>query len=69
MGRDTFQCPRVFQALSYLAMDTSRIEAATAPLGTLFQGLLTLTRKESVCIQLELSQEQRWLNAGSGAGK
>ena len=44
MGRDTFHYPRVLQAPSSLALDTARDPgAATASLGTLCQGLPTLT--------------------------
>ncbi|KAJ7426654.1 Leucine-rich repeat-containing G-protein coupled receptor 6 [Willisornis vidua] len=43
--RDTFHQPRLFQALSNLALDTSRDEAATASLPNLCQGLPTLTGK------------------------
>ena len=35
MGRDTFPCPRLLQAPSSLALDTSRDGATTAALGTL----------------------------------
>ena len=42
MGRDTFHCPRVLQAMSSLALDTARDGAATAALGSLCQGLTIL---------------------------
>ncbi|KAJ7401499.1 hypothetical protein BTVI_95604 [Pitangus sulphuratus] len=44
---DTFHYPRLFQALSNLALDTSRDGAATAALGNLCQGLTTLTGNNS----------------------
>ena len=48
MGRDTFHCPRLLQAPSSLALDTARDPgAATAALGTLCQGLPTLTGNNS----------------------
>ena len=44
MGRDTFHHPRLLQAPSNLALDTARDPgAAPAALGTLCQGLPTLT--------------------------
>ncbi|KAJ7421671.1 hypothetical protein WISP_41664 [Willisornis vidua] len=45
MGKDIFHHPRLLQALSNLALDTSRDGAVTASLGNLCQGLPTLTGK------------------------
>ncbi|KAJ7421974.1 Myotilin [Willisornis vidua] len=46
MGRDTFNHSRLLQALFDLALDTSRDWAATASVGTLCQGLPTLTEEK-----------------------
>jgi len=45
MGRDPFHQPRVLRAPSDLALNTAREGAATAFLGSLGQGLITLTVK------------------------
>lgn len=51
MDRDTFYYPRLLQAPSSLALDTSRdAGAATAALGTPCQGLPTLTGKNFLLI-------------------
>ncbi|KAF4802839.1 hypothetical protein TURU_021585 [Turdus rufiventris] len=63
MGRDTFHYPRLLQApKSSLALDTARDpETATASLGTLCQGLLTLPGNNSFPIS--------HLTPPSGSGK
>jgi len=50
MGRDPCHQPRLLQALSNLAFNTSREGAATASLGNLGQGLTTLTVKNFILI-------------------
>jgi len=45
MGRDPFHQTRVLQAPSSLALSTAREGAATAPLGNLGQGLMTIRVK------------------------
>ena len=45
MGRDPFPQPRVLRAPSSLALNPAREGAATAPLGSLGQGLTTLRGK------------------------
>jgi len=45
MGRDPFHQPRVLHAPSNLALNPATEGAATAPLGSLGQGLTTLTGK------------------------
>jgi len=45
MGRDIFHQTRLLKAPSNLALNTAREGAATAPLGNLGQGLITLTVK------------------------
>jgi len=45
MGRDPFHQPRVLKAPSSLALNSAREWAATAPLGSLGQGLNTLRVK------------------------
>jgi len=48
MGRDPFHQPRVLRAPSSLALNPAREGAATASLGSLGQGLTTLTVKNSI---------------------
>ena len=52
MGRDPFHQPRVLRAPSSLALNPAREVAATASLGSLGQGLITLMVKNFVLISI-----------------
>jgi len=65
IGRDPFHQPRVLRAPSNLALNTAREGAATASLGSLGQGLTTLTKENGLLSSLlfPATKYHRYLSA------